>query len=95
MADDGLNIQLDSDLAEDVKAAAAALGVPVEDFVRDAVAQRLFAELQWSDDPDPRIDERIVAEALRKGDTIPWSEIRPWIESWGKAGELPPPKWRP
>ncbi len=94
MADDGLSIQLDEDLAQEVKAAAAALGVPVETYVRDAVARKLFAETEWSDDPDPRIDERIISEALLRGDTIPWSEIRPWVESWGKPDELPPPRWR-
>jgi hypothetical protein len=94
MADDGLHIQLDGELADGVKAAAAASGVPVEEYVRDAIARKLWAEIEWSDDPDPRIDELIVAEALRTGNTIPWSEIRPWVESWGKPDELPPPRWR-
>ena len=94
MADDGLSIKLDEDLAAEVRAAAAASGVPVETYVRDAVARKLLAETEWSDDPDPRIDERIINEALLRGDTIPWSEIRPWVESWGKPDELPPPRWR-
>ena len=94
MADDGLSIQLDEHLAEEVKAAAAALGVPVETYVRDVLARQVFAETEWSDDLDPRIDERIVSEALARGDTIPWSELRPWVESWGKPDELPPPRWR-
>ncbi|HEY2710640.1 MAG TPA: ribbon-helix-helix protein, CopG family [Caulobacteraceae bacterium] len=94
MADGGLSVQIDDDLADEVRAAAAASGVPVEVFVRDAVAHRLSAAIDWSDDPDPRIDERIIDEALSRGDTIPWDEIRPWVESWGKPGELPPPRWR-
>jgi hypothetical protein len=94
MADDGMTLQIDKDLAESVRAAAAKKGIPVEMFVRDALVFHIFAETEWSDDPDPQIDERIVAEALAREDTIPWSEIRPWVESWGKPGELPPPRWR-
>jgi predicted transcriptional regulator len=94
MADDGLSVQIDADMAGELKAAAAASGVPVEVFVRDAVARRLFSEVEWSDDRDPRIDERIIDDAMRRGTTIPWNEVRPWVESWGKPGELPPPRWR-
>jgi predicted transcriptional regulator len=94
MADGGLTVQIDDDIADDVKAAALALGVPVDVYVRDAVAHRLLRDDQWSDDPDPRIDERIIEQALARGDTIPWSEVRPWVESWGKPDEAPPPRWR-
>jgi hypothetical protein len=55
--------------------------------------QRLIAELEWSDDPAPRIDQQIADEALRTGQTMPWEAIRPWLLSWGKPDELPPPKW--
>lgn len=94
MADDGLSIQLDEQLAEEVKAAAAASGVSVETYVRDVLARHVFAQIERSDDPDPRIDERIAREALARGDTLPWSEVGPWVESWGKPEELPPPRWR-
>jgi hypothetical protein len=94
MADDGFMVQIDEDLAESVKTAAAAKGIPVEMFVRDALAFHIFAEAEWSEDPDPAIDEQIFDNAVRTGATIPWEEIAPWVRSWGTVNELPPPKWR-
>jgi predicted transcriptional regulator len=94
MADDGLTVRIDDDLADELRAAARALGVPVETYVRDAVSQRMLSEIEWSDDPDPRIDERIVDDAFRRGSLVPWEELRPWVQSWGKPDELPPPSWR-
>ena len=94
MADGGLTLEIDEDLAESVRAAAAKKGIPVEMFVRDALAFHIFADVEWSDDPDWSIDLKILEEALRTGQTIPWEEIRPWLLSWGKPDELPPPKWR-
>jgi len=91
---DGFTIQVDDDLAESVKAAAAAKGVPVQTFVRDALAHHLFTEIEWSEDPDPAIDQQIVEHALRTGETIPWENLKPWVRSWGTADEAPPPKWR-
>ena len=94
MADGGLTIELDGDLADDLKVAAESKGVPVEQFVRDALADQLFSQVEWSHDLDPAIDEKIAEHALRTGSAIPWAEVRPWVESWGKPGELPPPRWR-
>jgi predicted transcriptional regulator len=54
----------------------------------------MLSEIEWSDDPDPRIDERIVDDAFRRGSLVPWEELRPWVQSWGKPDELPPPSWR-
>lgn len=95
MADDGgLKIEIDDDLAEEVRATAAAKGVPVETFVRDALARQVFAEREWSDDPDPGVDELIYRDAAETGETMSLDDLAPWIESWGKADEPPAPKWR-
>jgi predicted transcriptional regulator len=94
MADDGMSVQIDEELAEELRAAAAALGVSVDVYVRDALAHRLHAGLDWSDAADPRIDERIIDAAVDRGELIPWREIRPWVESWVRPDELPPPRWR-
>ena len=94
MADGGPKLEIDEDLAEGVRAAAAKKGIPVEMFIRDALAHHMFAEVEWSDDPDWSIDEQIAEEALRTGQTIPWEDVKVWLESWGKPDELPPPKWR-
>ncbi len=93
MADDGFTVQIDDDLAEGVRAAAAARGVPVEVFVRDALTYLVSSEFEWSDDLDPAIDDQIADDAIRTGDTLPFEAVRPWLRSWGKADELPPPKW--
>jgi predicted transcriptional regulator len=93
MADDGFSVRIDDDLAEDVKAAAAAKGIPVEVFVRDALAHHIFAEVEWSDDPDPEVDMRIAEEAIQTGDTLDWADAREWVKTWGKADEAAPPKW--
>ena len=94
MADGGLTLAIDEELAESVRAAAAKKGIPVERFVRDALAHHIYAEMEWSDDPDPAIDQLIADEAIRSGQTIPWQEVEPWLRSLGKPDELPPPKWR-
>jgi predicted transcriptional regulator len=37
----------------------------------------------------------IEAEAdIAAGRTIAWDEVKVWLESWGTANELPPPKCR-
>jgi hypothetical protein len=84
MADDGFTVKIDDDLAEDVKAAAAAKGIPVEMFVRDALASHVTAEFEWSDDPDPEIDVRIAEETLRRGDGIPWESFRERFKTFGR-----------
>jgi predicted transcriptional regulator len=95
MADDGgLKIEIDDDLAEEVRATAAAKGVPVETFVRDALARQVFAERVGSDDPDPSVDELVYRHAIETGETMSIDELAPWIKSWGKPDELPAPKWR-
>ncbi len=93
MADGGLKLEIEETLAESVRAAAAKQGIPVEMFVRDALAHHIFADVEWSEDLDPSIDGQIADEALRSGQTISWEEIEPWLRSWGKPDELPPPKW--
>ena len=84
MADDGFTVKIDDDLAGDVKAAAAAKGVSVEMFVRDALASHVMADVEWSDDPDPAIDARIAEETLRRGDGIPWEEFRKRFKTFGR-----------
>jgi hypothetical protein len=84
MADDGFIVRIDDDLADDVRAVAAAKGISVELFVRDALASHLMADIEWSDDPDPAIDERTVEETLRRGDGIPWEEFRKRFKTFGQ-----------
>ena len=87
MADDGFTVRIDDDLAEEVRAAAAAKGVAVETFVRDALASHLSADIEWSDDLDPAIDDRIAQETLRQGDGIPWDQFRERFKAFGRRPE--------
>jgi predicted transcriptional regulator len=95
MADDGgLKIELGEDLAADVRAAAAARAVAIAAFVRDALERQIALEREGSDDPDPEVDLLIYRRAVETGETMSLDELSPWIDSWGKPDELPPPKWR-
>ncbi len=43
---------------------------------------------------DDEAEERALLEAeaeLDAGKSIPWDDVKRWLESWGKADELPPP----
>jgi predicted transcriptional regulator len=84
MADDSFTVRIDSDLAESVRAAAAASGVSVEAFVRGALESYVLADLEWSGDPDPKIDERIAEETLRRGDGIAWDTFRTRFKTFGQ-----------
>ena len=86
MADDGFSIRIDDDLARDVRSAAAAKGIPVEMFVRDALTSHVAAEVEWSMDPDPAIDEGIARETLRRGDGVPWEVFRARFDTFGRRG---------
>ena len=87
MADDGFTVRIDDDLAGDVKLAAAAKGVPVEDFVRDVLAVHVRTGIDWSDDSDPAIDDGIGRETLSRGDGIAWEEFRKRFKTFGQRAE--------
>jgi hypothetical protein len=84
MAEDGFTVQIDDELAGEVRAAAAAKEIPVEIFVRDALSSHVGAESQWSADTDPATDERIVAETLRQGDGVAWEVFRERLKVFGR-----------
>jgi predicted transcriptional regulator len=39
-------------------------------------------------------DASRLAEFERTRMGVPWDEVKAWMESWGTANELPPPKPR-
>ena len=44
---------------------------------------------------DDEAEERALLEGeaqLDAGKGVPWKDVKRWLESWGKADELPPPK---
>jgi predicted transcriptional regulator len=91
MADGALTIELEDDLADQVKNAAAARGVSFAMFFRDALANHLVGEMIWTDDPDPAIDADIAEEASRTGECGPVDDVVAWMRSWFTPGELPMP----
>ena len=91
---DVLTLRMDDEFAADLRAAAAVKGLPVEGLVREALARYLALTGEGGDDPNPAIDERILSEAANGGATTAWERLRPWVQSWGKPDEAPPPEWR-
>ena len=97
MADDALHLAISSPLADDLRAAADACDLSVQDYVRvvlSAEAKRAAEALGWNASDDPSIDEAIAAEYDRTGIAVPWEEVRDWMRSWGSENELPPPVLR-
>ena len=44
---------------------------------------------------DDEAEERALLDGeaqLDAGKGVPWKDVKRWLESWGKADELPPPK---
>jgi hypothetical protein len=46
------------------------------------------------DGPDVEEDLRRLPEFERTGEAVPGEDVEAWVESWGTANELPPPKPR-
>lgn len=53
----------------------------------------LCEEDPWSPESSAE-DARRLAEFERTRMGVPWEEVKAWMESWGTANELPPPKPR-
>jgi len=45
------------------------------------------------EDAEAKLRAIEAARALPRSSDIPMADIRRWLESWGKPGELPPPPW--
>jgi predicted transcriptional regulator len=96
MADGGLKIEIDSALAERVRAAAEAIGVTPDVFVSELIARELldYGSFDWDADLDPAIDRQIAEDAVRTGDLVPAEEVVRWMRSWFTVDELPTPEPR-
>ena len=95
MVDGSLTIQIDHPLAARLAVAAAARGVAIDTFVRNALAGQLELDEGWNHDPDPAIDEAIADEAERTGDLVPAGDVVDWMRSWFTPDELPMPTQPP
>lgn len=77
MDDGALTIEIDEALAERLKAAAAAAGESLDDYVRHAL--EVFGAGDWDE-----ID-RICDETEARGDGVALEDLRPWLQGWGKT----------
>ncbi len=95
MPDDGLHIDLDAALAGDLRVAAEACGLSVDDYVR-TVLQREAAvaaeALGWNRDVEA--DLAALRDFEETSMAIPWEEVEPWLESLATDDPLPRPKPR-
>lgn len=92
-----LSLSLTGPLADDLRAAAEACEMPVEDYLR-AVLQREAAEaaeaLGWNDADDIAEDLEAIADYEETGEAIPAEEVFAWLESLHTDDPLPRPKAR-
>ena len=55
-------------------------------------------KVEWSDGPwAPDVlaeDARRLAQFQRTRQAVPWRDVKAWMQSWGAASELAPPKSR-
>ncbi len=99
-----VHIEVDAETAELLNAQAEARGISVSDLVAELVGDDLLmapdlhalreaGEGAWSAEALAE-DDRMIAEVEQTGEAVPWNEAKAWMQSWGTANELPPPKLR-
>jgi hypothetical protein len=97
-------IEVDERTADLLQARATARGVTLSELLADLAglegvlpadlaAQRASAEGPWSAEALAE-DARRLAEYNREREGVPWSEVKSWMDSWGKPDELPAPRPR-
>jgi len=52
------------------------------------------ASLFEPEDTDAKERAIAAAEALSEGEDVVLADMKRWLQSWGKADELPPPPWQ-
>jgi hypothetical protein len=96
-----VRIEVDEQTAEVLAARASARGMTVSALIADLVGtDALPADLQAlrvaGDGPwAPEVlaeDARRLAEFQRTRQAVPWEDVKAWMQSWGTASELAPPK---
>ena len=85
-------IRLPEDLKARVAAAAERTGKTSHSFILEAIEEKAQQEEQRSDLEE--LAEKRYAEIVASGKTIPWSEMRRYLESRtsGKAARRPSPR---
>ena len=85
-------IRLPSDLKARVAAAAERAGKTSHSFILEAIAEKAEQEEQRSDFDN--LAEKRLADIVASGKTIPWSEMRTYLQNRlaGKVTRRPLPK---
>lgn len=94
---DTLTITLPAPLADDLRSAAEACELSVEDYVRlalSAEARRASEALGWDADPNWEQDVADLEEYDRTGEAVAWEDVEAWMKSWDSGKELPVPASR-
>jgi len=83
-------IRVDDELKARIAAAAERAGKTAHAFIVDAVAQTVVQD--EADAELDRIAEERWAKLLTTGETVPWDDVRAWIEarSRGERRRRPP-----
>jgi len=92
-----LTLSLTGPLADDLRAAADACDMPVEEYLQ-AVLKREAAEaaeaLGWDSAPTLEEEEADIADYERTGEAIPMEEVMDYLKSLATDDPLPRPKAR-
>lgn len=85
-------VRLPDDLKDRIARAAELAGMTSHAFILDAIAERVDAEERRNAFHDTA--ERRYAEIVASGETIPWSEMRTYLEDQlaGKKSNRPAPR---
>ena len=99
-----IEVEIPEETAERLEARAQEEGITVSELLTEWAGandvwpphlERMRAEGlgPWSPEAYAE-DERDFEEFERTRIGVPWEEVKAWMESWGSANELPPPKPR-
>lgn len=83
-------IELDEHRDARLKELAAERGQDASAVVGDALD--LLDSVLAIEGPDVAEDLRRLRRFEETGEAVPLHEVKAWVESWGTAGELPPPE---
>jgi predicted transcriptional regulator len=85
-------LELDPTTDARLRELAAQRGQEASTIVAEAIS--LLDSVIDIEGPDVDEDLRRVREFERTGEAIPGEDMMAWVDSWGTANELPPPKPR-
>ncbi|HWD27449.1 MAG TPA: hypothetical protein VG387_09810 [Rhizomicrobium sp.] len=99
-----IEVEVPEETAERLEASAQERGMSMAEFLTDIAGANdpwpPHLEKMREEGRGPWSPEALAEDAAdweeyqRTGVGVPWDEVKAWMESWGTANELPPPKPR-